>query len=123
MSESRQHLEGDGHFGFDVAIISVRHSACVLVVLVESAAPQMVQAQSNKNDHLEMISLLSAGLAPGVENANVAAIVEVTQVGLGAEKNTWATNGPRVSHQHFYRFFGLPAIKHEFTGHLSAQPI
>ena len=29
-----------------------------------------------------MISLLSAGLAPGVENANVAAIVEVTQVGL-----------------------------------------
>jgi hypothetical protein len=26
--------------------------------------------------------LLSAGLAPGVENANVAAIVEVTQVGL-----------------------------------------
>ena len=46
MSESRQHLEGDGQFGFDVAIISVRHSACVLVVLVESAAPQMVHSQT-----------------------------------------------------------------------------
>ncbi len=46
MSESRQHLEGDGQFGFDQAIISVRHSACVLVVLVESAAPQMVHSQT-----------------------------------------------------------------------------
>ena len=77
--------------------------------------------RETKHDHLEGVSLLSAGLTTAVEH--VAAIVEVTQVGLGAEKNAWATNGPRVSHQRFYRFFGLPAIKHEFTGHLSAQPI
>ena len=34
-----------------------------------------------EHDHLEGISLLSAGIAPGVEN--VAAIVQVPQVGLG----------------------------------------
>jgi hypothetical protein len=34
-----------------------------------------------EHDHLEGISLLSASLAPGVEN--VAAIVQVPQVGLG----------------------------------------
>ena len=34
-----------------------------------------------KHDHLEGFSLLSAGLTPGVEN--VAAIVQVMQVGLG----------------------------------------
>ena len=27
-----------------------------------------------------------------------------------SEKNAWATNGPRLSHQRFYRFFGPPAI-------------
>ena len=40
MLDVRENLEGDGQLGFDVAIISVRHSACVLVVLVEGAAPQ-----------------------------------------------------------------------------------
>ena len=39
MLDVREHLEGDGQLGFDGAIISVRHSACVLVVLVEGAAP------------------------------------------------------------------------------------
>jgi hypothetical protein len=36
---------------------------------------------STKHDHLEGVSLLSAGLTPGVEH--VAAIVKVEQVGLG----------------------------------------
>ena len=79
MLDVREHLEGDGQLGFD-AIISVHHSTCVLVVLIEGAAPQMMNRHS-KDDHLERISLLSDGLAPAVEN--VAAIVEVTQEGLG----------------------------------------
>ena len=41
---------------------------------------------------------------------------------LSPEKNAWATNGPRVGHQRFYRFFGPPAIKHEFTGHQCQIP-
>ena len=78
MLDVREHLEGDGQLGFD-AIISVHHSACVLVVLIEGAAPQMMNRHS-KDDHRESISLLSAGLAPGVEY--LTAVVEVTQVGL-----------------------------------------
>ncbi len=78
MLDVREHLEGHGQLGFD-AIISVRHSACVLVVLVEGAAPQMMNRQT-KDYQLERISLLSAVLTPGIEN--VAAIVAVTHVGL-----------------------------------------
>jgi hypothetical protein len=49
-------------------------------VLGEGPAP-VVMNRETKHDHLEGVSLLSAGLTPGVEH--VAAIVEVTQVGLG----------------------------------------
>ena len=53
----------------------------MLVVRVEGAAPQVMDAEAEHN-HLERISLLSAYLASGVEH--VAAIVEVKpQVGLG----------------------------------------
>jgi hypothetical protein len=38
----REHLEGDRQLGLDVIIVGVSHSACVLVVLGESAAPQMM---------------------------------------------------------------------------------
>ena len=54
--------------------------ARVLVVLVQGPAPQVMDAET-EYDHLEGISLLSAGLAPGVEH--VPAKVEVAQVGLG----------------------------------------
>ena len=53
--------------------------ARVLVVLVQGPAPQVMDAET-EYDHLEGISLLSAGLAPGVEH--VTAVVEVPQVGL-----------------------------------------
>jgi hypothetical protein len=75
----REH-QRDGQLGFDVAIISVRYSAGVLVVLREGPASEVMNRET-KHDHLEGVSLLSAGLTPGVEH--VAAIVEVTQVGLG----------------------------------------
>ena len=78
MLDVREHLEGHGQLGID-AIISVRQSACVLVVLVEGAAPQMMNRQT-RDYQLERISLLSAVLAPAIEN--VASIVAVTQVGL-----------------------------------------
>jgi hypothetical protein len=68
MSESRQHLEGDGQFGFDQAIISVRHSACVLVVLVESAAPQMClsSAKLRSTDSVNPRAVLSRENAPAI---------------------------------------------------------
>jgi len=97
----REHLEGDGQLGFDVAIISVQHSPCVLVVLVQGPATEVVHAEA-EHDHLERISLLSAGLTPGVEN--VAAIVEVTQEGLGGAHRPeilkhvaqFSTNSPNI---------------------------
>jgi hypothetical protein len=48
-----------------LALMSHRHSACVLVVLFEGAAPQMVHSQT-KNDHLEMI-IFPPVLPQGVE--------------------------------------------------------
>ncbi len=50
----REHLYGDGQFGFDVAVISVRYGARVLVVLVEGPAPQVMDAES-EHGHLEKI--------------------------------------------------------------------
>ncbi len=55
-----------------IAIIGVCHRAGILVVFVEGLAQEMVEAKT-KDDHLERISLLSAGLALGVEH--VAAVV------------------------------------------------
>jgi hypothetical protein len=49
-------------------------------VLGEGPAPEVMNRET-KHDHLKGVSLLSAGLTPGVEQ--VAEIVEVTQVGLG----------------------------------------
>ena len=62
--------------GFDVTIIGVCYGARVLVVLGESAAPDVVYGQS-EDDHLERIPLLSANLAPGVEH--VAEVVKVAK--------------------------------------------
>ena len=62
-----EHLEGDRQFGFDVTIIGVCYGARVLVVLGESASPDVVYGQA-EDDHLERIPLLSASLAPGVEH-------------------------------------------------------
>ncbi len=42
----REHLEGDGQLGFYAAIISVCHSACVLVVRVEGPAPEVMSAEA-----------------------------------------------------------------------------
>jgi len=39
------------------------------------------------------------------------------------QKNAWATNGPRVGPQCFYRCFGPPANKREFTGHQCQIPV
>jgi hypothetical protein len=47
------------------------------VVLVEGPAPQVMDAET-EYDHLEGISLLSAGLTPGVEH--VTAVVEAPQL-------------------------------------------
>ena len=90
MLDVREHLEGHGQLGID-AIISVRQSACVLVVLVEGAAPQMMNRQT-KDYQLERISLLSAVLAPAIEN--VASIVAVTQVGLACWWLGWKLMRP-----------------------------
>jgi len=76
----REHLEGDRQLGFDVTIVGICYGARVLVVLGESAAPDVVYGQA-EDDHLERIPLLSASLAPGVEH--VAEVVKVVQVGLG----------------------------------------
>ena len=35
----REHLEGDRQLGLDVTVVGVSHSACVLVVFGECAAP------------------------------------------------------------------------------------
>ena len=51
-----------------------------MMVCVEGAALQVMDAVA-EHDHRERISLMSAILASGVEH--VAAVVEVTQVGLG----------------------------------------
>ena len=69
----REHLYRDGQLGFDVAIISVRYSAGVLVVLGKGPAPEVMNRET-KHYHLEGVSLLSAGLTPCFEH--VAAIVE-----------------------------------------------
>jgi hypothetical protein len=60
-------LEGDRQLGFYVTIVGVRHSACLLVVLGESAAPDVVHGQA-EHDHLERISLLATSLTPGVKD-------------------------------------------------------
>ena len=49
-------------------------------MLGEGASPQVMYAEA-KGDHLERVSLLSAGLAPSVKY--VPAKVEVTQVRFG----------------------------------------
>jgi len=82
-----EHLEGDRQLGFDVTIIGVCYGARVLVVLGESASPDVVYGQA-EGDHLERIPLLSASLAPGVEH--VAEVVKVAQVGLGG------AHGPKI---------------------------
>ena len=64
----RERLEGDRQLGPDVTIVGASHSACVLVVLGESAAPQMMNRQA-EHDHLERISLLATSLAPRVKDA------------------------------------------------------
>jgi hypothetical protein len=76
----REHLERNGELGLDVTVIGVCYCAGVLVVLVEGATPEVMDGEA-KDNHLEGVSLLSAGLAPGVKY--VPAKVEVTQVGLG----------------------------------------
>jgi len=79
MLDIRKNLEGNTELHLDVAIIGVCHRAGTLV-LMESHSPEVMDVEAEHN-HLERISLLSAGLAPVVEH--VAAVVEVTQVGLG----------------------------------------
>ena len=83
----REHLEGDRQLGLDVTVVGVSHSACVLVVLGESAGPQMMNRQA-EHDHLERISLLATSLAPRVED--VPEVVEVSQVGFGG------AHGPEI---------------------------
>ena len=75
MSE-REHLERNGDFGLDVNVIGIGYCAGVLVVLVESAPPEVMDGEA-KDYHLEGVSLLSASLAPGVKY--VPAKVEVTR--------------------------------------------
>jgi hypothetical protein len=64
-------------------------------VLGEGPATEVMNREI-KHDHLEGVSLLSAGLTPGVEH--VAAIVEVTQVGLGD------AHGPEILKHDAYFF-------------------
>jgi hypothetical protein len=68
-------------------------------VLVEGPAPEVMHAEA-EHDHLERISLLSAGLTPGVEN--VATTVEVTHVGLGgAHRPARGWKGQNISNNEY----------------------
>lgn len=76
----RENLERDTEFRLDVAVIGVCDCTCILLVLRERPAPQVVDAQA-ENNHFERVSLLTAGLALRVEH--LAEVVEVSQVRLG----------------------------------------
>ena len=69
------------------------HGARVLVVLVEGPAPQVMDAEA-EYDHLEGISLLSAGLSPGIEH--VIAVIEVTQSTAGEMRSTAGEISPFI---------------------------
>jgi hypothetical protein len=79
MLDIQKNLEGNTELHLDVAIIGVCHHAGILV-LIEGHSPEVMDVEAEHN-HLERISLPSAGLAPGVEH--VAAVVKATQMGLG----------------------------------------
>jgi hypothetical protein len=76
-TDVREYLDRNGEFGLDVTVVSVCYCAGILVVLGEGAPPNMMHDEAT-HDHLEGVSFLSAGLAPGGQY--VPAKVEVTQV-------------------------------------------
>jgi hypothetical protein len=90
------------------------------VVLVESPAPQVMDAQA-EHDHVERISLLSAGLAPDVEH--LTAVVEVTHVGVGG------AYGPEIlKHVAYFSTNSLNIITlfkptHVVTGGFASQDV
>ena len=73
--------------------LGVCHGARILVVLVEGLSPQVMDAET-EYDHLEGISLLSAGLSPGIEH--VIAVIEVTQSTAGEMRSTAGEISPFI---------------------------